>query len=82
MLTLEIIYARTSVTVLDNVSSYVFKHVHFSYAYVFKHVIPLHKRERKTDKKSYEKLVFFLICPKFMKNNVIKSFMNMIPSPR
>ena len=76
MLTLEIIYERTLITVLNNVSFHMYLNM------CTFHVIPLHEREIKTDKTNYEKSVFFLICPKFMKNNVIKSFMNMIPSPR
>ena len=64
MLTLEIIYERTSITVLnETVLSF-----HLNLNMCTFHAVPVHNREIKTDKKN--KSVFFLIYPKFMKTNV------------
>ena len=64
MLTLEIIYQRFSIAVLNKtVLSF-----HLNLNMCTFNVVPVHKKELKIDKKN--KSVFFLICPKFMKTNV------------
>ena len=64
MLTLEIIYERTSIAVFNKtVLSF-----HLNLNMCTFHAVPVHKRELKTDEKN--KSIFFLISPKFMKTNV------------